>query len=121
MDGLWNEPYQGRLSRLGMPSLESRRLILDLCLVFKIIHGLCDIPFNSLFRFVDHCHLTRGHNKKLETVRASEDCRKHFFSVRIIRTWNSLPSEIVNARSLPLFKSKIKALDLRDHLIGEFY
>ena len=121
MDGLWNEPYQGRLSRLGIASLERRRLILDLCWLYKIINGLCDIPFTSLFKYVDHCHFTRGHNRKIETVRATADYRKHFFSVRIINTWNSLPSEIVNAQNLPLFKRKVKSLDLREHLVGEFH
>ena len=37
----------------------------------------------------------------------TEAIHKHFFSIRVINNWNSLPFEVVNAVSLASFKSKL--------------
>jgi hypothetical protein len=112
MVGMWNLSYSTRLSRLNMISLEHRRLLLDLHLLYKIVYKKCSISFDSLFKFVEHGHATRGHNKKLECTRAKELCRKHFFSLRIVKAWNNLSSDVVNAPSLASFKNKLKFTDL---------
>ena len=50
--------------------------------------------------------------KKLEFITEEKDLRKttirkHFFSIRVINNWNSLPYKIANAVSLDSFKSKL--------------
>ena len=47
---------------------------------------------------------TRGHAYKLELPRHNTDVKKRFFGVRNVQRWNSLPSDVVEAGSLEVFK-----------------
>ena len=49
----------------------------------------------------------RGNSSKLEEGRFRQDIRKKFFTVRVVRHWNRLPSEVLNAPSLEAFKARL--------------
>jgi len=50
---------------------------------------------------------TRGHTFK--PFLPESNCRQHFFAVRIVTVWNSLPDEVVSADSLSLFTRRLRA------------
>ena len=105
--------YSSRLDQLNLNSLERRRLIFDLTFMYKIFHGLVDVPITDFFSRPIVAHSTRGHSYKVcLTGRANCNVRAHFFNYRIINVWNSLPESIVNASSLASFKSKIREFDV---------
>ena len=55
-----------------------------------------------------HCYgQTRGHGLKLFTPYARLDTRKHSFSVRVVKHWNRLSEDAVNAASINIFKGHV--------------
>ena len=98
--GLKDLGYQERLQRLDLPSLEYRRLRGDLIEVYKIKHGAYDTnTTNDLFKMSIVFKLIKP-SVKSSTYR-------HFFTNRIINTWNKLPKEVAGASSVNAFKNRI--------------
>ena len=110
-------PYETRLLRLGLLSLEERRNRGDFLEVFKMIKGFTDVPWQTFSR--NEAHSTRGHSWKLAKQTCNQDYRLHFFSLRVLNRWNSLTQELVDSESVNSFKSGLEKL--RKRKMGFFY
>ena len=60
-----NLPYQERLRKLGLPTLEYRRQRADMIQTYKILHGIDKIDNDELFTPAIY-RATRGHSYKLQ-------------------------------------------------------
>jgi hypothetical protein len=109
--GLKELTYAERLKALGLKSLEYRRVIFDLCMVYSICHQLVNLKFENFFSRSPG-QSTRGHAWKLLVPRCNSDTRKFFFSNRVVPIWNSLPTEAVTANNLDAFKRKLEKVSL---------
>jgi len=89
--GLKKLPYETRLKRLVLYSLERRRLRGDLIETFKILTGKEHIDPSTFFRLADVTTGLRGHSLKLFKLRCRTTVRQNFFSQRIVNEWNKLP------------------------------
>ena len=97
-------PYEERLRALGLQTLETRRLRADLIMVYKMAHGLVDVPLSRFFEIIPGARL-RGHEFKLRArVTPHLDCARYSFAYRTVGTWNNLPPNVVTAPSVESFK-----------------
>ena len=108
--------YLDRLQKAGLYTLELRRLWADLCFCCKILRGYVDTRTDQFF-VLDKSGITRGHNWKLKSQNARLDSRSHFFSHRVIRVWNSLSPDTVNAASICSFRARLKLESFDSFLI----
>ena len=106
--GLRSKSYNERLKALNLESLQTRRNVLDLCEVFKLLHNHTPIGKKMFKLYTGNSMCTRGHSFKLEKFQCRLDCRKHFFGNRIISLWNSLPEEVVNSSTLHTFRKRVR-------------
>jgi len=102
--GLEHLSYVDRLSKLGLFSLEKRRLRDDLLAAFQYLKGAYRKDGKGFFTGV--CR-TRGNGCKLKEGRFRLDIRKKFFTMRVMKHWHRLPREAVDAPSLAMFKARL--------------
>ena len=96
--------------RHNVPTLKTVRDVHDACFAYKIANN--DLPCPELIsQFV---HRNVDYNIRLPRLLKERSYPQNFahHSVvpRLIRLWNSLPSEAQNAESIGLFKRNVKSL-----------
>jgi len=109
-------PYEQRLNTLYLESLEHRRLVTDLTLVYQILHGHYDTQLDATLCIIDNSR-TRGHSYKLLKTHCTIDANKYFFANRVISKlkWNNLPNLVVHFPTLSTFTRHLSVLDLLCH------
>ena len=105
--------YEQRLSKLGLISLEKRRIRGDLIQAFKIIKGIDKVNMNKFFT-LNVRGSTRGNRFKLSKKRTRLELRRNFFSQRVVNAWNKLPDSVVDASSVNAFKQALDKFDKYD-------
>ena len=99
--------YRERLHRLGLTTLEQRRLRGDLIDTRKIVTSKEKISCSQFLTPYSSNYDTRGHCYKLTTTRSHLDLRKNFFRQRVVHHWNELPDSVANASTVNTFKNRL--------------
>jgi len=102
-------PHMERLHQLNLWTLEERRTRTDLIKVYKIIHGLTTVKFESFFEFEKLFQKTRPYLQVKEES-FQQGSASPFFTGRIINMWNSLNERTVTASTLNCFKRNMEYL-----------
>jgi len=109
VSNLGKMPYEARLKKVGLQSLEDRRLRGDLIETYKYLNSFNDIDPTGLFSFIQdrHSRETRSYeNNDLVAEKMKLDIRKFFFTNRVCSAWNQLPCEVRHAPSVNSFKNR---------------
>ncbi|PKU46281.1 hypothetical protein llap_3422 [Limosa lapponica baueri] len=104
--GLEHLSCEDRLRELGLFSLEKRRLQGDLITAFQHLKEAYRRDGEGFFTR-EWSNKRRGNGFKLKEGKFRFDIRKKFFTVRVVRQWNRLPREAVDAPSLEVFKARL--------------
>ena len=93
---------------MGLFNLEKRRLQGDLRAAFQCLKEGCKRERERLFSSVC-CDRIKGNGFKLKERRFRLDIRKSFFT-SVVRHWNKLPIEVMDAPSMETFKVRLVRL-----------
>ena len=88
--------------------LQQRRSDIKLAMVYRITHGLVDIPASAYFHPVTSS--TRGHSLRYFQQYCRTKVYLHSFFPSGIRLWNQLPESIVTSETLEDFKRGLASL-----------
>jgi len=91
---------------LGLFSLEKRRLRGALIASFQYLKQAYKKAGEGLFTRA-WSNRTWGNGFKLKDSKFILDIRKKFIIMRVVRHWNRLPREVVDAPSLEVFKARL--------------
>ena len=101
--GLEHLSCEERLRELGLFRREKRRLQGDLTAAFQYLKG----ARRKMGKTLSTGLAARSNGFKLREGRFRLDIRKKFFMVRVVRHWNRLPREVVEAPSLETFRVRL--------------
>lgn len=104
--GMSSLSYEGKLRKIGLPTLTFRRARGDMIEVHKILHHY-KADASELLTLSD-TNVTRGHTAKLRKKHSRTELSLHSFTNRVINNWNSLSESVISAPSTDAFK---KGLD----------
>ena len=118
---LKNKSYKDRLSELKLPTLAYRRMRGDMIQTYKIVTGAHDNVVTDILtkhkQPASGSFITRGHSQKLKKPKWKNDISKNFFNRRVVDLWNKLPEEVVSAKTINTFESRLdhhwRNLDIR--------
>lgn len=102
---LRNLDYAERLERLALPSLSERRIRGDQIFTWRALHDQFSTDMSNLYELSNQERL-RGHPFKLVREAFRTSIRQNFVTNRVFHNWNALPSDVVCASSINIFKNR---------------
>ncbi|KAJ7405958.1 hypothetical protein BTVI_67144 [Pitangus sulphuratus] len=104
--GMKHLSYKERLGELYLFSLEKRRLRGDLIPAFHYLKGTYKKDGGG--HVTRACNdRTRGNGFNVKEDRFRLEITRKFYTVTVVRHWNRLPREVVDAPSLEVFKARL--------------
>ena len=104
--GLRNLPYQDRLKKLNLHSLERRRVRGDMIEVFKWVKGINKGDIDKVL-IISEQDRTRSNGFKLDKFRFRREIGRNWFTNRVVDEWNKLSNFVVSAGTLESFKRRL--------------
>jgi len=94
--------YSERLEFLRLETVEYRRRIADLTMMYKIVHNLVDVDRNALITF-NYTSVTRKSLLKLYKQTSVSSVRAQYLCMHYINAWDYLSEEARYSTSVTAF------------------
>ena len=121
------DTYEERLKDAGLTTLRERRERGDLIETFKVLKGVYKVEAEAWFQKAAQTAretrssvtvedgVARRNTEVLYKPPANHEIRDNFFTVRVVRKWNSLPEEVKSQKTVNGFKSALdRWLEIRE-------
>ena len=108
--GLKGTSYEEKLKELKMPSLLDRRKEINMVQTYKLVNNVDTDNSEMWFERTDIRRVTRNNAVRHNLVpkRGQHEYRRNFFSLRVIKEWNSLPVTVWDAPTMSSFKRQYR-------------
>ena len=100
------------LQELNWSTLRERRAHAKMTSMYRIVHNLIAIPVQPPYFYSINTSSHRGHQYRFLQHHCRIQSYQDSFFPSSVRLWNSLPSSVVSAQSLDIFKNRLKSLTL---------
>ena len=102
----WKVGYHNLRASFGVPSLSDRRLYLNLCMMYKIIHNFIYFPVGVFVPRVTTVSRSSANQLYVQPF-ARTNAYYYSFVPSTCSVWNSLPSSVTQCSTLTSFKSSL--------------
>ena len=96
------------MSNLGWDTLQKRRDLARLSMMYRIVHELVDIPVEPYL--IPLTSMTRGHDSRFHQIRTSNTIYQYSFFPRTSILWNQLHQTAVSQTTLEAFQNQLATL-----------
>ncbi len=76
--------------------------------MYKILHGGDSVDYTKYFTL--NTNKTRNNAYKLEVKKNTTNSLGNSFNCRVVKVWNSLPSEVVAREIIGTFKNRLDSI-----------
>ena len=104
--GLYEQPYANRLKSLHIPTLEDRRFCADMLYIFKVLYHKIDCSLANLGLTLLQSKARRNNLNFVQRRATSKLCAA-LFPHRAASSWNKLPLNVLNVKSIHSFKESV--------------
>ena len=94
------------IESLTFESLHERRYRADMRETFKLLKNAYKVNPDMFFKWKQDN--LRGHPMRIHKQRSRTEIRRQFFSNRVVDAWNDFDENIVNAKKIPTFKTRLE-------------
>ena len=103
----WNADYDTLIRTCNIPTLEERRQLLKLSILYQIINGQLVIPGAPIERRIQQRSLRNSTSTLLQRLVAHTNAHLYLFFPNTIALWNDLAPSVQMSESLYIFKRSL--------------
>ena len=93
------------IADFGWDTLQKRRDLARLSMMYRIVHNLVDIPVEPYL--IPSTSMTRGYDSRFHQIRTTNNTYQQSFFPRTIVLWNQLPQTAVSQTTLEAFQNQL--------------
>ena len=93
------------IADFGWDTLQKRRDLARLSMMYRIVHNLVDIPVEPYL--TPSTSMTRGYDSHFHQIRTTNNTYQQSFFPRTIVLWNQLPQTAVSQTTLEAFQNQL--------------